>query len=171
MGYGVIFANFAILKFNITMKIKAFALSIGIAAVLVSCGGKSGVTADDVTNPATASGNYDPETQPKMEFTETEFDFGVIKEGDKVSHAFKFKNTGKSQLIISDVATTCGCTVAEKPEEPIEPGGESEISAVFNSSGKAAPNLDETKIEKVITVYANTTPNVVKLKLKGIIKK
>ena len=151
------------------MKIKAFALSIGLAAVLVSCGGKSGLNADDVTNPATASGDYDPETQPKIEFTELEYDFGKIMEGDKTTHAFKFKNTGKSQLIISDVGTSCGCTVAEKPDEPIAPGDESEILAEFNSTGKADRTKAETKVEKVISVYSNTTPNLTKLKMKGII--
>jgi len=149
------------------MKIKIFTLSIGLVTIMAACGGKSGISADDVNNPATASGNYDPETQPKMEFVETEFDFGTIKDGDKIKHSFKFKNTGKSNLIISDVGTTCGCTVASKPEEPIAPGAESEIVAEFNSERKASA----TPIEKTITVFANTTPNSVKLKLKGMVTK
>lgn len=149
------------------MKIKVFTLSIGLVALLAACGGKSGISADDVNNPATASGNYDPENQPKMEFAETEFDFGTITDGDKIKHVFKFKNTGKSNLIISEVGTTCGCTVASKPEEPVAPGAESEIVAEFNSAHKAS----ETPVEKVITVFANTTPNSVKLKLKGFVKK
>lgn len=149
------------------MKIKVFTISVGIVALLAACGGKSGISTDDVNNPATASGNYDPETQPKMEFAETEFNFGTITDGDRITHTFKFKNTGKSNLIISDVGTSCGCTVASKPEDPILPGAESEIVAEFNSTHKASA----TEVEKVITVFANTNPNSIKLKLKGFVKK
>lgn len=77
-------------------------------------------------------------TMPKttMEFYETMHDFGAIKEGEKVRHSYKFKNTGTNPLLISKVTVGCGCTTPSFSKEPIAPGGEGEIVIEFNSSGK-----------------------------------
>jgi len=83
-------------------------------------------------------------------FSKTEHDFGVINEGDVVETIFSFKNTGKSQLIITNASATCGCTVPEWPKEPIAVGGESEIKVKFNSAGK--PNNQR----KTVTLTTNT---------------
>ena len=40
---------------------------------------------------------------PVMTFDKTEHDWGDINEGDKVETVFKFKNTGKSELIITNI--------------------------------------------------------------------
>ncbi|RYZ44473.1 MAG: DUF1573 domain-containing protein, partial [Sphingobacteriales bacterium] len=55
------------------------------------------------------------------------FDFGKVKEGEKVRHAFKFKNTGQNPLIISDAIASCGCTVPSFSKEPVLPGNDGEI--------------------------------------------
>lgn len=91
--------------------------------------------------------------QGKAEITFTspkKHDFGDIKQGDRVQHTFKFKNTGDAPLVISRVQTTCGCTIAEKPKDPVPPGEESKIVAKFNSSGKVG------KQNKVITIHNNS---------------
>lgn len=77
-------------------------------------------------------------TMPKttMEFYETKHNFGDIKEGDKVRHAYKFKNAGSNPLLISKVTVGCGCTSPSFTKEPIAPGGEGEIVLEFNSKGK-----------------------------------
>jgi hypothetical protein len=72
----------------------------------------------------------------KMEFYETKHDFGSIKDGDKVRHAYKFKNTGTNPLLISKVTVGCGCTSPSFSKEPIAPGGEGEVVLEFNSKGK-----------------------------------
>jgi hypothetical protein len=97
-----------------------------------------------------------------IEFLETEFDFGTINEGEMVTHSFKFKNTGKLPLIISDSRADCGCTVPNKPEKPILPGEENQIEVKFNSSGKGGQTVNKT-----VTVIANTEPSDSKLHLKG----
>jgi hypothetical protein len=71
-----------------------------------------------------------------MEFTDTKHSFGTITEGEKVSHAYKFKNTGTNPLIISNAIASCGCTVPSYPKEPIPPGGEGKIVVEFNSTGR-----------------------------------
>ena len=80
-------------------------------------------------------------------------DLGKVNEGAQVEVAWRFKNTGAKPLIISQATAGCGCTVAEKPEEPIAPGGEGRIKATFDSKGRAGTN------NKDVTVIANTTGN------------
>jgi len=79
--------------------------------------------------------------------------FGRIAEGKKLEVAFRFRNTGDQPLVIEKVQPSCGCTVAEQPEEPISPGKEGVIKASFNSEGRIGPN------HKTLYVYANTRGN------------
>lgn len=76
--------------------------------------------------------------------------FGKITEGQKLQVSFRFKNTGATPLVIARVQPSCGCTVAEQPKEPIAPGGEGKITAIFNSEGH--PGLNQ----KTLHVTANT---------------
>lgn len=55
-----------------------------------------------------------------MKFEKDEFNFGTIKQGDKVEYAFQFVNTGKDPLIITEAHGSCGCTVPEWPKEPLK---------------------------------------------------
>lgn len=107
--------------------------------------------ADAAKTNATATAKADG---PVLTFAEKSHDFGDIKQGEKVSYTFKFKNTGNAPLIISNVQTTCGCTVSNWTKEPVAPGKSGEVSATFNSAGKMA------KQNKVITVYSNSANGV-----------
>ncbi|MBC8111260.1 MAG: DUF1573 domain-containing protein [Verrucomicrobia bacterium] len=98
-----------------------------------------------------------PEDYPVMTFAETNFDFGKIKQGDVVTHIFKFTNTGKTPLIIQGATGSCGCTVPETPKDPVSPGASSQIKVVFNSAGK------EHRQSKTVTVVANTNPAETKI--------
>jgi hypothetical protein len=77
-------------------------------------------------------------------------DFGSIPEGQKLEVTYRFLNSGSKPLIIARVQPSCGCTVAEQPNEPIMPGKEGVIKASFNSDGRVGVN------HKKIYVYANT---------------
>ncbi|HEX2607101.1 MAG TPA: DUF1573 domain-containing protein [Flavisolibacter sp.] len=74
---------------------------------------------------------------------------GEITEGQVAEIAWKFKNSGTRPLIISSVRPGCGCTVAEKPEQPIAPGGEGIIKAKFDSNGQTHAH------QKQVYVMAN----------------
>jgi len=87
-----------------------------------------------------------------IKYEASTYDFGKIKEGDKVSHSFKFTNTGKSPLIITSAIASCGCTTPVWPKTPIMPGDTGSISVTFNSRGKSGLQ------DKLITVSANTQP-------------
>jgi hypothetical protein len=88
---------------------------------------------------------------PVLAFTEKSHDFGDIRQGEKVSYTFTFTNTGTAPLIISNVATTCGCTATGWTREPVAPGKTGEISATFDSKGKM------NRQHKVITIHSNST--------------
>ena len=76
--------------------------------------------------------------------------FGTIPEGQKLEVTFRFLNSGTKPLIIEKVQPSCGCTIAEQPDEPVLPGKEGVIKASFNSEGRLGIN------HKKMYVYANT---------------
>ena len=90
-------------------------------------------------------------------------DFGTLKEGDKVTHIYKFKNTGAVPLIIETVRPSCGCTAPNWTREPIPVGGTGEVEVVFDSKGK--PNAQN----KTVTVTANTWPQSTVLRFKAFV--
>ena len=110
----------------------------------------------NATKPAAPAG---PTTTAK--FAETEFNFGKIKSGEKVSHEYKFTNTGKEPLVISNAKGSCGCTVPKWPKEPIAPGATSSILVEFNSKGKSGSQT------KQVTITANTDPPQSIIYIKG----
>ena len=96
-----------------------------------------------------------------LSFESGMFNFGKIVQGEKVHHEFKFTNTGKSPLIITNATATCGCTIPEPPKEPIKPGESNVIKVVFNSDGKMGMQ------DKIITVTSNGNPATSEVHLIG----
>jgi hypothetical protein len=101
------------------------------------------------------------ETQTTIQFESIEINFGEVKEGTTVNKVYKLKNTGKKRLMIEKVEGSCGCTVAEWPRYPVEPGENAEIKVNFNTLGKRGDQ------DKSITVTANTEPALTILRIKG----
>ena len=78
-------------------------------------------------------------------------DMGKITQGQVVEIVWRLKNTGNKPLVIADVSPGCGCTLAEKPEEPIAPGQEGRIKAKYDSNNQSIGMQ-----QKGVTVQANT---------------
>lgn len=132
---------------------------------LMSCkkDAKSKIKADNLKQAETKKVNR--ADAPVIEFSETEHDFGDANEGDKLETVFKFKNTGKSPLIITNIKASCGCTIPKNwKKEPIMPGEESDFSVQFNTRGK--PN----KQSKTITVTSNTNNGRDRVKIMANVK-
>ncbi|WP_372776274.1 DUF1573 domain-containing protein [Mangrovibacterium sp.] len=90
---------------------------------------------------------------PVADFSEETHDFGEIKEGDKVECTFVLKNSGKRDLVIRNVKTSCGCT-AVTPEKKVIGADETvPLKVVFNSKGKRG------RQNKAITVITNDPKN------------
>ena len=96
-----------------------------------------------------------------VEMIDSSFNFGKILDGEKVEYSYRFRNTGKNPLIVSSAVASCGCTVPEKPEEPIKPGGTGFLKVVFNSKGRVGD------VHKEITVTSNAYPRFPVLQLTG----
>jgi hypothetical protein len=62
------------------------------------------------------------EKQTAVEVEKSEHDFGEIKTGEGSIAVFRLKNTGDNPLIISRVATSCGCASAEWERQPVAAG-------------------------------------------------
>lgn len=117
------------------------------------------INTDMVEVNASASGDT-KSNLPEIKFEEEIHDFGKITQGEKISFAFKFKNTGDKNLIISGASGSCGCTVPNYPKEPIPAGGEGKIDVLFNSEGKSGLQ------EKTVTLITNCEPSTRILKIK-----
>ena len=98
--------------------------------------------------------NVPQPTGPKtsVQFPVIAHDFGKVKQNSENKHVFKFTNTGKEPLLISDAKGSCGCTVPEYPKEPIAPGATGEIKVVYK------PGSQQGNQAKTVTVTANTDP-------------
>src|SRR6056300_1664925 len=72
--------------------------------------------------------------QAKIEFQKDTIDYGIIKKGADGARAFTFTNTGDAPLVITGVRSSCGCTVPEKPKDPILPGKEGVIKVKYDTN-------------------------------------
>lgn len=112
---------------------------------------------DIIRTPVNADGSIDTTNLPKIVFDNKIHDFGTLGTSDKKEHKFNFTNKGTSDLILLNVKTTCGCTVAAYDEKPIKPNGTGEIIINYDPTGK------EGLQEKNIIVTSNTFPNKTEL--------
>jgi len=105
----------------------------------------------------------DETTKPHIKFEVTSHDFGKMVQNGNGKFSFKFTNTGKEPLIIQNVRSSCGCTVASRPNAPILPGESSEISVKYDTRRLGV-------FHKNITVSSNADNASVVLYIKGEIK-
>lgn len=73
-------------------------------------------------------------SKPNIVFEKTSHDYGVIFAGDNVEAIFKFKNEGKSPLIINNVVASCGCTSPKWSKDPVMPSQSGEIKITYNTN-------------------------------------
>ena len=90
----------------------------------------------------------------------TTLDFGKIEQGKPVTAEFEFKNPSMVPLIISSVRPTCGCTVADYPKEPVQPGKSGKIAVTYNAAGSGF-------FQKTIVITSNATEGTTSLVIKG----
>lgn len=69
----------------------------------------------------------------KIKLDEPRVDFGTIRKGSKGVEILSFVNTGDVPLIISNVRSSCGCTVPTWPKKPIKPGERGRIKVKYDT--------------------------------------
>ena len=96
----------------------------------------------------------------EITFDKTIINYGTIDKGANGVRDFVFTNTGNAPLIISNVKSTCGCTIPEKPEKPILPGESDKIQVKYDTKRIGF-------IRKSISVTSNASNPSVVLKITG----
>ncbi len=142
-----------------TVLLALAALSL-VAIAIVEISGISTTALFHKFNPeAAAAATTKPAAMAKtrIEFEETHYSFGKVRNGDKVQHVYRFKNAGDKPLLISKVEAGCGCTAPSFTKEPVSPGATGEVTVVFNSTNRGGFQ------EKSVTVHSNAQDAVTKL--------
>lgn len=116
-----------------------------------------------IQNPMTANKAMDTINIPKLYFSESKYDFGTIQQGDSVIHEFVYYNKGLAKLLITNVSSSCGCTVPKIYKDQLEPGDSSILRVVFHSKDKIGYQ------EKKTTLFANTFPPETEIVLVGYV--
>lgn len=112
-----------------------------------------------------AQNNLENDLAGIFQFEEETINYGTINQNDNGIRVFKFKNTGKSPIVISKIKTSCGCTVPTYSKEPILPGssGTIEVKYATNRLGK---------FSKSLTIYSNADKPQKRIQIKGnVVKK
>ena len=141
-----------------------FLICIMVLCVLTSCEEKNegNLSTDLVTSPKSATETSNK--QAAIKFDKEEHDFGTLLQGEVVTYSFHFTNTGNMPLIISEVGSSCGCTVGDYPREPIAPGKTGDIKVTYNSSGHHGFQ------SRFLTVMSNTNPAKTTLRIKATVQ-
>lgn len=146
------------------MKKVLLVLSTVCLIAFTSCKEDATQKIDDTKVAAAAQRDAASSKYPVLEFDKKEHDFGEIISKTKVSTVFNYKNTGESPLVITNIKSTCGCTVPQDwSREPLAPGAEGKFTVQFNGSGS-------NKVSKSITVTANTEKGNEVVKITAFVK-
>ena len=105
------------------------------------------------------------EATPKMVLEKKSHDFGTIEEGLQATVTFTFKNTGNAPLVLNSVKASCGCTTPKWTKEPVAPGAEGTITAIYNSKGRPG------NFTKTITIQHNGEGGTEFLTIRGVVNK
>ncbi len=97
----------------------------------------------------------------EFKFDKETFNFGKIPANKPATVEFKFTNIGDTPLILSNIETTCGCTVPEYTKTPIKKGESGVVKVTYNPTGAALP------FSKSITVTSNAKTPTKVLYIKG----
>lgn len=146
------------------MKKVFLMLSAVCMIALTSC--KEDATAKINSDNVAAAAERDANSSkfPVITFDKSEFDFGEIMSGTPVETVFSYTNTGDSPLVVTNIKSTCGCTVPQDwSKEPLAPGQSDKFTVKFNGKGNG-------NTMKAITVTANTEKGSEIVKIKAFIK-
>lgn len=104
--------------------------------------------------------NHNPEVEINP-FEQVILNFGTKKVGQEYIFEFPYTNKMQEPLILKNVKTTCGCTVAEWSKEPLYPGKSTVLKIKFK------PESEGVYLKKVY-VYFGESPYI--LAFKGIVE-
>lgn len=114
---------------------------------------------------ANAGPEENKDAKASIKWEKTSYDFGKIVKNTPASVEFEFKNKSMIPLVINSVKPTCGCTVADYPKEPVQPGNSAKIIVNYNAKSLGY-------FTKSVIVNSNASEGQTRLIIKGeVIKK
>ena len=146
------------------MKKVILCLSALCLIAFMSCKEDATKKIDDTNVAEAAERDATSSKFPVLEFDKAEHDFGEIEAKTPVETVFSYKNTGDAPLVITDIKSSCGCTVPKDwSTEPLASGESGQFTVKFNGSGT-------NKVSKTITVTANTEKGTETVKITAFVK-
>ena len=124
-------------------------------SVLLTIAVDFGANAQEKTGSKVSGGSH-----AEITFTEMEHDYGEVQKGGNGICEFVYKNTGNAPLMLTNVRSSCGCTVPSWSREPLMPGQTGKIKVKYNTNNVGT-------INKSITVESNAAKGKTILKIKG----
>jgi hypothetical protein len=100
---------------------------------------------------------------PKVHFSSTDNDLGVIQRNTPVHTVFQFVNKGTEPIIVKRIVTSCGCTTSEWTYTPILPDRSGKIDVTFDPRGQSGI------VNKSVEVYINQSSQYITLKFSALI--
>ncbi len=97
-------------------------------------------------------------------FDTVTYDFGLLKKGSDATYRFSFVNRSETPVILTNVKSSCGCTVPEWPRAPFKPGESGTIKVKYNT------RITGT-FQKTIHVHTSQNSQPIVLTIKGVVKK
>jgi len=146
------------------MKKIIFGLSTLCLVAFTSCKEDASKKIDENNVAVAAERDANSTKFPVLQFEETEHDFGEIEAKTPVETVFNYKNVGDAPLVITDIKSSCGCTVPQDwTRDPLAPGESGKFTVKFNGSGA-------NKVSKTITITANTEKGTETVKITAFVK-
>lgn len=98
--------------------------------------------------------------QPKATFDKRVQDLGIVLWKNPATATFTVRNDGDKPLVISNVTTSCGCTVADWTKTSIAPGESGVVKSTFDAKALG-------RFNKSIGVYCNADARPIYLSIRG----
>jgi hypothetical protein len=137
---------------------KIFTVLFSFLLIISSC------TDTDKGNNSADTDISDSTKFTSVKWLDTLVDFGSVTAGQRVNVRFRYVNTGNKPLVIGGVVAGCGCTIPEYTKDPVMPGKEGYVKAVFNSINQPPT------VHKTVSVAMNTKEQSYTLTFIGEIK-
>ena len=136
---------------------------LALSLVFTSCGDDpfSKVKSENVEKASVRDNT--PSKFPVMTFDKKDHDFGTIMNGTPVETIFKYTNTGNSMLVVSNIKSTCGCTVPSNYTKEVAPGETGQFTVKFNGKGNG-------KVSKSLTMTTNTEKGTQIVKITAMVE-
>jgi hypothetical protein len=100
----------------------------------------------------------------EFQFEKETIDYGKIQKNANGIRVFVFKNIGNQPITITNIQSSCGCTVAERPKKPIMPNEKDTIKVSYDTKKIGG-------FSKVITIFSNAKNSRKQLRIKGYVTK